>query len=337
MIKRRDETIDVMKGMLVFGMIFSHMSGLISNYSGFPMRHIWLFTGLVTFSGFMFTFGYACQFAYFGKDLKSSYQRMLITALKPLIAFYISGIYWRSFVDKDFSLRMVLKILILRDIPPFSEFLISYSLIILTSVLLFKPIQKLVAQQRWFWLVFSLLLLTTFIPYQFISISQLGLLIGTDKFPTYPILQYFPIFLLGVYFAKHQVVQSRQVFIFSLSGFVAFIIFYLTQQQSPSRFPPSLLWILASIFLVYSYYLIARKLLQWRKITDLLITWGRNVLFYLLVSNILIFTFRGVYKPLALNPFESFGLTLLMILTVNFLTTIVAASKPTIAASQNQA
>jgi len=334
--KRRDEAIDVMKGMLVFGMILSHVSGLLSSYNSFPMKHIWLFTGLITFSGFMFSFGYACQFAYFSKDLKTVSQRMLMTALKPLIAFYISGIYWRAFVDKDFSLRTVARILILKDIPPFSEFLVSFSLIILGSLILFNPIQKLVEHPKRFWFVFALLLLTTFIPYHWITVSQIGLLVGTDKFPTYPILQYSSVFLLGVYFAKHQILQNRWVFLSSLSGFIAFIVFQLQTQQAPSRFPPSLLWIIASIFLVYLYYLIAKKLTKLQRLTDLLSTWGKNVLFYLLISNILIFTFRGAYQPLNLNPLESFGITLLMLLTINFLTTIVSSSKPAIASSQKQ-
>ncbi|MDX2231926.1 MAG: hypothetical protein NW220_19990 [Leptolyngbyaceae cyanobacterium bins.349] len=294
------------------------------------MQQIWLFTGLVTFSGFMFSFGYACQLAYFGKEFQSSYKRMLMTAVKPLIAFYISGMYWRAFVDKDFSLRTLLRILVLKDIPPFSEFLVSFSLVILVSLLFFNQIQYLMEKKSEFWIVCLLLLLTTFVPYQLININQMGLLIGTDKFPTYPVVQYFPLFLLGAYFAKHKIVRDRRVFVVSLSGLIAFLIFYLPEQVAPSRFPPSLLWIMASLFLVYSYYQIARRLSTQRVLNHLLSTWGKNVLFYLLISNILIFTFRGAYQPVLLHPIASFGLTVLMLLTITFLTTIVAVPKPAI-------
>ena len=336
MMKHRDDAIDILKGMLVFGMILSHVSGLISSYNGFPIKHIWLFTGLVTFSGFVFSFGYVCQLAYFGKDLKSSCQRMVLTALKPLIAFYISGVYWRMFIDKDLGIKTVLKILFLFDIPPFSEFLISFSLMILFSLLFFQPIQKITTNKALFWTLFGFLLLTPLIPYQAIHSSHLGLLIGTEDFPAFPVLQYFPIYLLGIYFAKHRLLQDQKVLVISISGFMAFIGFYFNQHQIPGRFPPSVLWILASLFLVYVYFWIARQLTEWHMIAKPLSTWGKNGLFYLLISNILIFTFRGAYAPIALTPLESVGITLLMLLTINFLTTIVAVPKPAIAPSQEQ-
>ncbi|MBF2025192.1 MAG: hypothetical protein IGS48_00285 [Oscillatoriales cyanobacterium C42_A2020_001] len=325
--KQRDQTIDVLKGMLVFGMVLSHVAGLISSNADFPIKHVWLLTGLVTFSGFVFSFGYACQLAYFGKDFQSSYQRMLMTALKPLIAFYISGIYWRAFVDKNLDFKGVLKILILRDIPPFSEFLVSFSLIILVSLLLFSQIQKVTANYKSFWLAFSLLLLTTFIPYSWINISQLGLIVGTDRFPTYPVLQYFSIYLAGVYFARHRIITNKRVLGISTIGFAGFIVFYLYTRQLPSRFPPSFLWITASLFLVYFYYLSARYLSKQRILSTLLSAWGKNVLFYLLMSNLIIFTFRGAYDPANLSLPISIGITLLMLLMIHFLISIVATQK----------
>lgn len=335
--KQRDQTIDILKGMLVFGMVLSHVAGLLSSNADFPVKHVWLLTGLVTFSGFVFSFGYVCQLAYFGKDFQSSYQRMLTTALKPLIAFYISGIYWRAFVDKNLDFKGVLKILVLRDIPPFSEFLVSFSLIILVSLLLFSQIQKITANHKHFWLTFLLLLLTTFIPYSWINISQLGLLIGTDRFPTYPVLQYFSIYLVGVYFAKHRIITNKWVAAISTIGFVGFVLVYLYTRQLPSRFPPSLLWITTSLFFVYFYYLFARYLSKQRILSTILSAWGKNVLFYLLMSNLIIFTFRGAYEPVDLSLPISIGITLLMLLMIHFLISIVATQKQPTSVPQRQA
>lgn len=326
--KPRDPTIDVFKGMLVFGMILSHVSGLISSSNAFPIEQIWLLTGLVTFSGFVFSFGYACQLAYFAKDLRSSYRRMMATAVKPLIAFYISGIYWRSFVDKQISLKGIARILLLRDIPPFSEFLVSFFLIILVSILLYTPIQAAIRNQKTFWITFSILLLTTLIPYHLVQTSKLGLLIGTDRFPTFPVLQYFPIFLLGAYFAKHKILLSHKTLFVSSAGLALFVASYASQNEPPSRFPPSLAWILGSLFVVYLYYLIAQSLVRWNLLALPLQLWGRNVLFYLLTSNILIFTFRGAYPRIDLPPIASVGLTLLVLFTIQFLSSLVSAQKP---------
>jgi fucose 4-O-acetylase-like acetyltransferase len=326
-VKKRDATIDVLKGMLVFGMVLSHVSGLVSSYDGFPMKHVWLFTGLITFSGFVFSFGYACQLAYFSKEFHSVYQRMLSTAFKPLVAFYISGVYWRAFVDKKLSVGAIANILILNDIPPFSEFLVSFSLIILVSLLLFKPIQRLTSQPKPFWMIVALLLLSTFVPYSLVSNSQVGLLIGTDRFPVYPVLQYFPIYLLGIYFAKHKLTQNQLTLAISSVGIVLFLIFQIVNHQTPGRFPPSFSWILASIFFVYVYYLLARLFSKWGFIAQILSGWGRNVLFYLLVSNIMIFTFRGAYEKVYLSPLASLGATVAVLFTIHFLITIVSSQK----------
>jgi fucose 4-O-acetylase-like acetyltransferase len=322
---QRDETIDVLKGMLVFGMVLSHVAGLVSSYAAFPIKQIWLFTGLVTFSGFVFSFGYACQIAYFSKDLKAVYRRIVSTALKPLIAFYISGMYWRAFVDKQLDFAAIANILLLNDIPPFSEFLVSFSLIILVSLLLFKPIQKLTSNPKHFWILFALLLLTTFLPYAKVHISQVGLLIGTTQFPTYPVLQYFPIYLLGIYFAKHKILYHRQTLVISALGIGLFLFSHFVNRQIPSRFPPSLSWILASLFFVYLYYLAAQRISKWNFVAPLLSSFGKNVLFYLLLSNIMIFTFRGAYAPLSLPPLASLGMTVLVLLTIHFLIQIVSS------------
>jgi len=334
--KHRDQTVDVLKGMLVFGMVLSHVLGLMSSNDTFPIKHIWLLTGLVTFSGFVFSFGYACQLAYFGKDFHTSYRRMLMTALKLLVAFYISGIYWRAFVDKSLDFKTVAKILILRDIPPFSEFLVSFSLIILVSLLLFNPIQKITTHHKVFWATFLLLLLTTFIPYQWVTIGQVGLIIGTNQFPTYPVLQYFPIYLAGIYFAKHRIFTNKQFSVISVLGLIGFILHYVLKDQVPSRFPPSFLWIAASLFCVYVYYLAARYLSKWRFLAEILSGWGKNVLFYLLMSNIIIFTFRGAYDRLYLTLSASIGSTLLMLLMIHFFITIVSTQKQSATTSQRQ-
>lgn len=316
-------------------MVLSHVSGLASSYSAFPIKLIWLLTGLVTFSGFMFSFGYACQLAYFSKGLRASYQRMLVTALKPLIAFYISGIYWRAFVDKGLSLNTLINILILRDIPPYSEFLISFSLMLLIALIFFKPIQKITDNQKLFEFIFVLLLLTTLIPCDLVQSSKLALIIGSKQFAAYPILPYLSIYLLGIYFAKHTFCHTQRLAFLSAVGLLGFIVFYFSGRQLPSRFPPSAIWILASIFFVYLYYLAAKRIVHWRSLAEVLSNWGRNVLFYLLVSNILIFTFRGSYSPLYLDPLASLGVTVLMLLTIHFLTTI-ATPRHSITPTQKQ-
>ena len=52
---------------------------------------------LSTFSGFMFCFGYTNQIAYYQKEWKNSFGKMLKNVCRMLIAFYISGMSMCNF------------------------------------------------------------------------------------------------------------------------------------------------------------------------------------------------------------------------------------------------
>jgi hypothetical protein len=128
---------------------------------------------------------------------------------------------------------------------------------------------------------------------------------------------------LGVYFANYRIRHHLKALLIFTAGMVGFAAFYYLRGYTPSRFPPSLLWILCSLFFVYGYYLIAQRLATWQFAVQPLSLLGKNVLFYLLMSNLAIFTFRGAYKPLDLNPLMSFVLTASVLIGISFLIIIV--------------
>jgi len=69
--KNRDYSLDVLKGLLVFGMIYSHVMGDFDTHPLFSIK--WFLIALIniiTFPGFMFCFGYAYQITYFCNDFK---------------------------------------------------------------------------------------------------------------------------------------------------------------------------------------------------------------------------------------------------------------------------
>ena len=95
--KGRNISIDLFKGILIILMIISHILQLLF----FSKNELLFnkFVNLITFSGFMFSFGYVTYFAYISKDIdkltfrKKMIKRFIIT----MIAFYISSFAYRYF------------------------------------------------------------------------------------------------------------------------------------------------------------------------------------------------------------------------------------------------
>ncbi|UJF34880.1 acyltransferase family protein [Paenibacillus hexagrammi] len=321
MSKQRDYSMDIFKGLLVIGMVYCHVLQFYSDTQLFPeAQRIIDVVDIVTFSGFVFSFGYVGQIAYYNKPLKAVYGRMLSTAVKTLIAFYISGTYYRLFLDrKPLDWSTIKLILVLQDIPGWSEFLVSFSMIMLAGLAFFHPLRLLLERKVLFWIVILALLGTTYLPYEAVSMNQLGLLIGSKKFASFPALQYFPYYLIGMYMAKYKVGWNGRFLLGAIVSSGIFIGYVCMKHELPERFPPSLFWILSSALLVYVYFLLAKALagqLPYFKFLQLL---GQNVLIYLLLSNIMIFTLKHNQDDLILSTGKCLWLVIGILLIISFL------------------
>lgn len=100
-------------------------------------------------------------------------------------------------------------------------------------------------------------------PYDKITIYQIGLLIGSTQFQSFPILQYMPYFLIGIYFAKFNINFDNKILIGSLIGTLVFFCYYCIFKSIPERFPPSFPWTVSGMFFLYTYYLFSKFL--WKK------------------------------------------------------------------------
>lgn len=329
--KRRERSIDYFKGLLVIGMIYTHVMQFFSDETIFPsVFYSNQFFNLITFSGFVFCFGYVSQLAYYRKPFKQVYKRMILNGLKTLVAFYISGVAFCVYVDGlPLNLNTILPIIILEVIPGWSEFLVSFSLFTLLGLVLFNVISWLTDRPTLFWVVCLSLLATTFIDYSAITISQLGLLIGTSMFPTFPVIQYLPYYLIGIYFAKHRIDFHRKYLLASIVGTAIFVCYLFIHEfkHLPERFPPSLYWIIGATFILYIYYIFSKLLDRIGFDLRLLSMIGENVLFYLLLSNILIFSIdHAIGIHLIIGPIKGILLSFVLILVITYLIRIVRVS-----------
>lgn len=283
----RNYSIDLMKGLLVIGMILAHVIQFLGKRT-VVTSEISQFVNLITFSSFFFCFGYVFYVAYLSKTVSAVWKRILSTSFKTLIAFYISGICYCAILKRGISKNWILKILLLEKIPGYSEFLISFALVSLVGLIFFIPLQKLL-KYKWLTLgVSTLLLFTTFIPYQKVTCTQLGLLIGTKKNCAFPILQYFPLWLAGAFLAKYKIKWNRNIFIVTFWCSLTYLISKHFKSPLLVRFSPSALWIISPLFFIYCYYLISNIFCKYKWSVSI-IKIGQNTLFYLLISNITIF------------------------------------------------
>ena len=292
---KREYSIDIFKGLLVIGMILVHIMQFFSDVSVSPsIKYVMDFGNLVTFSGFVFCFGYAVQLSYLEKDLENVYLKLINNAVKAVCAFYISGIAFKVFIENNpITWDTFTGVLILRDMPGWSEFLASFAYFNLITVILFLPFKKLLKNKTQFWLLFFILFLTCFLPYEKITINQIGVLIGTRNFACFPVLQYMPFYLLGMYFKKYNIGFDIRLLVGATALSAVPIYKYITINMLPGRFPPSVGWIIMPMLILYLYYLLTKLLEKYFSLLYPIIILGQNVLFSLVISNLLIFTLKS--------------------------------------------
>src|SRR5690606_28211599 len=151
-------------------------------------------------------------------------------------------------------------------IPGWSEFLVSFSLIILLGLAAFKLFTYLTERPALFWSISLLILATTWIDYSQVSSPIMGLLIGTNDFPTFPVLQYLGFYLFGIDFAVHQVGWRTNCLLVSGLGNALFIYYFVSNDmQLPGRFPPSIYWIARPSLFLYVYFSLSNFLDKWGK------------------------------------------------------------------------
>jgi len=218
--------------------------------------------------------------AYLGRE-KLPWKRILRTAGKCYVAFVVSGFAYRFLVDGEASLRGLFRIILLRDIPGYSEFLMSFSLVILLSAVALPFIRRFTRS------------LGNLLPPGAHYDPVIGLFIGGTGFAYFPVLHYLPFFLLGVFWARRGFRFKFTLFIYSAVCAVVFFLL-LALNIGIRRFPPSVLWVSLSAAM-YIYYSISLLIDDFgpafiRRYLNIV---GQNVLFYLVLSNIMIFSIKA--------------------------------------------
>lgn len=138
-------------------------------------------------------------------------------------------------------------------------------------------------------------LLSTFIPYSMVKIPPIGIIIGTTRFSCFPIVQYLPFFLIGLYCQSRNVFYNKYLLLIAFLSTTFITSLFVKTHICPNRFPPSLEWILWAPAFTMAYYVISDKLAKSKMhiiMRNVILIYGRYTLDYLVISNVIIFAVR---------------------------------------------
>lgn len=286
----RDRSIDILKGILVIQMVLCHCIQFFGNESWPIQKQVCDYINLTTFPGFLFSFGFACNYAYFSKNWGKAVPRMIKTAVKMLLVFYLSSICYIAFVEYDYyDPRVPLQVVRLEKYAGWSEFLASFFAIMLIGAALFGVFRKINV-----WILSGIGVIgfaLTYLPYSRITNPWVALLVGSRHYITFPVLQYLFYFAAGVWLCKKGIEHWKWILSTAVFLSVPEFVHYFGTGELTSRFPPDGAFVFGASIVVFLYYMLSRKLSDMN--VRILSVIGEDSIFYLLLTNIIIFAFAG--------------------------------------------
>lgn len=294
---KRSRAIDYEKGIIVAFMVLCHVLQFFGKPEAHPEQEvIMLIVNFMAFPTFVFAYGRSTAAAYLSRSWKAAAPRMLKSALRSYAAFVISGVsYLVLCAGNEFSDEIVLDVLTFEAVPGWSEFLAAFAAFGLVATVLFPLMKKMAQNGRVTLIVSALCFAGVLVPYRLIGDNRLGLLIGTRKYSCFPVMQYMPFFLAGLYAGVNGWPKRKSWLTMPAAASVLAGV-YLIVFGTPRRFPPSLMWLLLPCLLIVLLDLGAEwinRAAEGRRWMETVMSpiafMGMNSLFYLLVSNIVIF------------------------------------------------
>ncbi len=294
---RYDKSIDRIRGILVIIMVYAHVLQFFGNTGAYPaIEWITQTINVLVFPTFVFCFGRSAAVAYLQKPFKQAAPKLVKTTLIMYCVFVLSGLGYRILVDHSpFNALTVNKVLLLSDMPGWSEFLAGFMAYAVTVLVLFVPFRWLSTKLIPSLIAGAVCLGLCFLPYDLITSKQAGLFIGSSTFACFPVVQYAPYLLAGIYWQT----TKKHGLVLTLIGLGATVIGVITLIVAglPTRFPPSLPWVLMTGFFPAAMSIAMAKLVKVPSVLEPADGWlcnmGRRSLFYLLASNLTIFALSG--------------------------------------------
>lgn len=300
----RDTSIDFSRGLLTVSMVWGHTIQLFGDQIGQAALPWLIFImGIPVFPCFLFCFGRTVKLAYLRKPFNVAAPRILKTAVRTLLAFYISGIAYRLLCDhRPLDMSTIGAVLSLFDVPDYSEFLASFAAYSFLILLLF-PLLKKLEEKPWIF-VFSLLgILCCKLPYMKITSPHLGIMVGGVGYAFFPVVQNLPYFIAGIVYDRNDK-RTNRILVISALFCTALALAWMLRYKvlAPNRFPPHWAWVTLPAIVAVALTVFAHKLSDlsgrtenklFQKVYMFFVEVGAQSLFYLLISNLILFAMKG--------------------------------------------
>lgn len=291
----RSQDLDLFKTLLVIGMVGAHVVQLIT-FRPRPEAAIFAeYANLISFSGFMFAFGIGL-----GLPKPEGRRRSLLQRLRPVVllvlAVYASSFGFALLVErKPLSAELIVDITSMRRLFGWSEFLATFFVLALVQVFFRDWLLRIGRSPVLLVGVCALGLATTFYASSAIF-PLLPTLVGHTAFANFPLLAYLPWFLLGIWYGGNRVRAWHFIPALLATGWVAWGLY--RTGELPQRFPPSIAYIVGPAAILLAYLAFTRWITGRVRLPNALLTPGRHVLSFLVLSNLALFATRFfVGKP----------------------------------------
>jgi hypothetical protein len=285
----RAADLDLFKTVLVWGMITAHCIQLLAFRPKPAAIAISDVVNLITFSGFMFAFGWGLGLS---RGARKSWWGRLYPVVLLGLATWVSEFAFMALVDKaKFDGALIYNILTFSRLYGWSEFLASF--FVLYAIIAVARPWLIAIGERWYLMVPAAIacLAATWIVVSG-DIPLLATIVGTTNFASFPIVPYLPWFLLGIFYARNPEHPRAADWVLAAVATGLCALWTAYYGEYPGRFPPTVLWIVGPALILILYLVVARFVGRRVRIPRVLLGTGRHVLAALLVSNLIIFGLR---------------------------------------------
>jgi peptidoglycan/LPS O-acetylase OafA/YrhL len=321
--KRRDYSLDFLRGSAVLFMVITHVGGLFYFDKGTILDGMIWWGATVCFTIFLFVS--AAVTGLLARKDKLSSNKLLSRAIYFLLMYFIVGIFiviiegWG-----DVSINNVLEVLLFVEIPEFVEFLLAFVIFSLLVVAVPTFVKK-IAGSPLLSLTISLVIYAgaAFLhPIQvengFLRLIK-SLTVGYEGMHTFGVLVYLPVWTAGLVWGYYSVeadpVKKKSILSYVLAVLsVLQIILIFSGLGEWNRWPPSVVFILYglifSVFVLRFYESIARLNI----VNRFLIHLGKYAFPYYYYHLVVIFILGLVFKW----PILNISLTVILIIFAFF-------------------
>ncbi len=302
--KKRILSIDFLRATAILFMTITHVNAIL--YLGNnPILDIFTTIGAaISFSIFLFSSAYIS-----GIKIQKGEKIPIINTLRRVLEIYIVyillGVLVSIVLEGDITLTKIFDIALLKHIPEFTEFLISFILFSFVSLIFQKQIRYLISKP--FLFIFITIFIYMLGDFIYVVISKhtypevirivFENIFGYQSLHRFPLTYYLPLYTFGILLSKY---KKDKVLIYTfITSLLIFLILYSFKLSSWNRWPPSIMFLSYGFLYIPFVLLIYRKFQKafFNKFLVFFTRIGRYPLEQLFLSTFLLFTIRALIQP----------------------------------------